>query len=206
MNDKQNKCKCQKWYPNPIFNNLCSECYSVSNPEEYKKWKELQDNNYGIISETKLKKFVLDNTVKFPGCQWSLLLNCVKDQQNLNSLITMLNYIKVQSKDFLGITADQASELYDVFKKYHGNKYEGNFGQNSDWRWQHFFAGMIFDKWNINKDKNGPVAYCYYGNFGKKPQVEISKEKWISPWMSLSEKNKELWLRSLPVGFSNCLK
>ena len=34
----------------------------------------------------------------------------------------------------------------------------------------------------------------------------ISKEKWISPWMSSSEKNKEFWLISLPVGFSDSLK
>ena len=65
---------------------------------------------------------------------------------------------------------------------------------------------MIFDKWNIDKDTNGSIAYCYYGNFGKKPQELISKEKWISPWMSSDKKYRKLWVDNLPENFSKLLK
>ena len=66
----------------------------------------------------------------------------------------MLNYIKHNNEGILGITAEQGAELYKRFKKYHSDKYDGCFGSGSDWKWQHLFAGMIFDKWNIKTDEN----------------------------------------------------
>ena len=205
MNDKKNeiKCICQKWYSNPEFDDLCSECFSTNFPQKYKEFQEKKGYNYGFISIEQLNRFISDNTVLFPGCQWSMLLRSIKDRDDFNSLITIINYIKRNSKDFLGITSKQSAELYSVFKNFHGHKYEGN---NNDWRWQHLFAGMIFDKWNIDKDTNGSIAYCYYGNFGKKPQELISKEKWISPWMSSDKKYRKLWVDNLPENFSKLLK
>ena len=40
---------------------------------------------------------------------------------------------------------------------------------------------MIFDTWNIRSDKHGPVAYCYYGNFGAKPRGILNKEDYDVP-------------------------
>jgi hypothetical protein len=79
-------------------------------------------------------------------------------------------------------------------------------GVGSDWRWQHLFAGMIFDSWNIRSDKHGPVAYCYYGNFGAKPRGRLNKEDYVSVWINKPKKMKELdkkvfWLKNLPDGF-----
>lgn len=208
MNDKKNeiKCKCKTWYPNPEFNNLCSECFSINYPEKWKEFQEKKGCNYCFISLEQLNRFVSDNTVLFPGCQWSMLLRSIKDRDDFNSLITIINYVKRNSNDFLGITSEQSVELYNVFKRFHGYKYEGSFGSNKDWKWQHLFAGMVFDKWNIKKEQNGSIAYCYYGNFGKKPRELISKEKWVSPWMSSNEKDRKFWLDNLPENFSNFLK
>jgi hypothetical protein len=201
-----NKCKCQEWYPNPRFNNLCSECYSVKYPEEWKKFQQEKWCESSFIPQEILDKFITDNKVIFPGCQWSMLLSCIKEQKDFGSLITMLNYIKRTSKNFLGITANQGAELYKIFKDVHSVKYKGCVGGGSDWRWQHLFAGMIFDKWNINTNTHGPIAICYYGNFGEKPRGIITRDNWISPWMSSSQKKKELWLKSLPEGFADSIK
>ena len=116
----------------------------------------------------------------------------------------MINYIKRHNKDFIGITAEQGAELYAQFKKYHADKFKNHgVGEGSDWRWQHLFAGMIFDTWNIKTDEHGPIAYCYYSNFGAKPRGRMIVGKWVSPWMSFSEKKREFWLKSLPEGFAD---
>ena len=137
-----------------------------------------------------------------------MLLATVKEQVDILPLLTMINYIKRHNKDFIGITAEQGAELYAQFKQYHGNKYKNQgVGVGSDWRWQHLFAGMIFDKWNISSDKHGPVELCYYGNFGAKPRVTLNKEDYVSVWINKPKNMKELqkkgiWLKSLPDGFT----
>lgn len=200
------KCACQKWYPNPNFNNLCSECYSEKHPEE---WIKLQEANWtpcSFIPKHKLDRFIVENRNQFPATQWKMLLSCVKEQLDILPLLTMINYIKKHNKNFIGITAEQSAELYAQFKQYHSDRYGGNFGAGSDWRWQHLFAGMVFDYWNITSDKNGPVAYCYYGRLGEKPRGTLNKEDYVSIWVHKPKNIKELqrkgfWLRSLPDGF-----
>lgn len=198
------KCKCQKWYPNPKFHNLCSRCYSVKYSEEWKKFKEENWCPADQVSQEKLKLFIANNKTIFPGCQWHMLLTSIKDEENFGMMITMINYIKRTNREFLGITAKQGADLYKHFKLFHSNKYNGkNTGEGSDWKWQHLFAGMIFDTWNINIDEHGPIAYCYYGNFGAKPRGQMRMGKWVSPWMSFSPKKRDFWLKSLPEGFAN---
>lgn len=200
------KCECQTWFPNPNFNNLCSGCYSVKYPDE---WVKLQDANWtpcSFIPKHKLDQFIVDNRNQFPATQWKMLLSCVKEKLDILPLLTMINYIKRHNKNFIGITAEQGAELYSQFKQSHSDRYEGNFGADSDWRWQHLFAGMVFDYWNITSDKNGPVAYCYYGRFGAKPRGMLNKEDLVSVWVNKPKNMKELkkkgfWLKSLPDGF-----
>ena len=144
------KCECQKWFPNPNFNNLCSQCYSEKHPE---KWIKHQEENWtpaSYIPKHKLDRFIVENRNQFPATQWKMLLATVKEQHDILPLLTMINYIRRHNKEFIGITAEQGAELYAQFKKYHGQKYKHQgVGVGSDWRWQHLFAGMIFDKWNI---------------------------------------------------------
>ena len=206
-NKSQVKCECEKWFSNPKFNNLCSECYNIKYPE---KWKQFLEKNWtpcSIIPKHVLDKFIDKNKSQFPKIQWNMILSFIKDENDIIPLINVINYIKKNNKDLIGITAEQGSELYSNFKKYHSDKYEGNSGANSDWKWQHLFAGMIFDNWNIKSDKNGPIAYCYYSNFGAKPTGRLIKENIVSTWICQSNNNKkkqkrDFWLRSLPKGFN----
>lgn len=203
------KCGCQKWFPNPNFNNLCSECYSVKYPDEWIKHQREQWTPASYIPKYVLDKFILDNRNQFPATQWKMLLSTVKEQHDILPLLTMINYIRRHNKYFIGITAEQGAELYAQFKKYHGDKYKNHgTGVGSDWRWQHLFAGMIFDTWNISSDKHGPCAYCYYGNFGKKPRGTLNKEDYVSVWIRKPTTMKELdkkafWLKNLPDAFRN---
>jgi len=204
------KCVCQKWYPNPKFNSKCSECYRKCNPEEWEKF--MRDNwcpaNY--IDDENLNIYIHFRKTNFRGSQWKMLLKCMND---IGTMCTILNTIKnsvypawcgrktVWENEFkYGITAKEGAELYARFREVHGDLY--GMEQGSDWRWQHLFAGMIFDKWNITSDENGPIAYCYYGNFGAKPRGKLSDiEK--SPWMSEDKRKKDFWLGSLPDDFTN---
>ena len=108
-----------------------------------------------------------------------------------------------------GITAEQGAELYGQWKKYHTHKFTHHgCGLGSDWRWQHLFAGMIFDTWNITSDNHGPVAYCYYGNFGARPRGLLLKSNFVSVWINNPRngrewEKKQFWLRSLPQGFKD---
>ena len=205
------KCGCQKWFPNPKFNNLCSECYSEKYPDEWLKHQEENWTHASYIPKHKLDRFILDNRNQFPATQWKMLLATVKEQNDILPLLTMINYIKRHNKDFIGITAEQGAELYAQFKKYHKDKFKNHgVGEGSDWRWQHLFAGMIFDIWNIRPDKHGPVAYCYYGNFGAKPRGTLNKEDYVSVWINKPINRKELekklfWMKSLPDGLKDTI-
>jgi len=192
---------CRKWYPNPKFNNLCSRCYSVKYPELWRIFREDNRCRADYIPKKTLENFISKNEVTFSGCRWQMLITSIKDDSDFGILITLLNDIKRINREFLGITAKQGAKLYEVFKKAHGDKYEGNMGGKSDWRWQHLFAGMIFDTWNIKTDTHGSVAYCYYGNFGDKPRGSMVGGKWVSPWMSFSQKKRDFWLNSIPRDF-----
>ena len=71
-----------------------------------------------------------------------------------------------------------------------------------------FIGSMIFDKWNIRANEHGPVAYCYYGNFGTKPRGTLNKEDYVSIWINKPKTRRELdkkvfWLKSLPDGFKD---
>ena len=66
-----------------------------------------------------------------------------------------------------------AADNYRKFKDTYGNKFGRDnigVGQGSNWRIQHLIAGLILDYWNITSNDHGPVAYCYYGELGKKPR------------------------------------
>ena len=70
------------------------------------------------------------------------------------------------------------------------------------------FSKMIFDKWNIRTNEHGPVAYCYYGDFGAKPRGTLNKEDYVSVWVHKPKNRRELdkkvfWLKSLPDGFKD---
>jgi hypothetical protein len=160
-----------------------------------------------FIEHQKLAEFVNNNKIKFIGCQWKLLLKSISEP---GQLIILLNYIKRNNRDFgLGITAKEGAELYAYFREVHGDKYgKRGAGGGSDWKWQHLFAGLIFDKWNITTDENGPIAYCYYGNFGAKPRGGVHLLQTSSSWMARNYadlKHREFWLRSIPDGFANLI-
>ena len=200
------KCKCQKWYPNSQFNNQCSECYREN---DYEGWKKHMRDNWcpaSFIEREKLDEFINNNKIQFMGCQWKMLLNSVND---IGQMIALLNYIKFHNKTGLGITAKEGAELYARFRKVHGDKYgTRGAGEGSDWKWQHLFAGLIFDTWNITTDENGSVAYCYYGNFGAKPRGATVDLQTSSSWIAYSYKDLQqrgFWVRSLPDEFGNLI-
>ena len=61
------KCGCQKWFPNPKFNNLCSECYSKKHPDEWIKHQRDQWTPASYIPKHVLDKFIIDNRNQFPA-------------------------------------------------------------------------------------------------------------------------------------------
>ena len=203
------KCRCRKWFPNPKFNNLCSECYSEKYPDEWDKFLHGQWTPASYIPKHALDRFINENRNHFPDPQWKMLLMSVKEKDDILPLLTLINYIKRHNKHFIGITAEQGAELYGQWKKYHTHKFTHHgCGLGSDWRWQHLFAGMIFDTWNITSDNHGPVAYCYYGNFGARPRGLLLKSNFVSVWINNPRngrewEKKQFWLRSLPQGFKD---
>ena len=201
------KCGCQKWFPNPEFNNLCSECYSKKHPDQWDKFLHEQWTPASYIPKHVLDKFINENKNEFTETQWKMLLMSLREQDDILPLLTMINYIKCHNKHFIGITAKQGAELYAQFKQYHSDRYERD---NSDWRWQHLFAGMIFDTWNITTDNHGSIAYCYYSNFGAKPRGILNKDNYVSVWINNPRSKRQwekrkFWLKSLPEGFKDII-
>ena len=206
------KCRCRKWFPNPKFNNLCSECYSEKYPDEWDKFLRDQWTPASYIPKHALDRFINENRNHFPDPQWKMLLMSVKEKDDILPLLTLINFIKLHNKHFIGITAEQGAELYDQWKKYHTHKFKHHgYGVGSDWRWQHLFGGMIFDTWNITSDNHGPVAYCYYGNFGARPRGLLLESNSVSVWINNPRnrrewEKKQFWLRSLPDGFKSVVE
>ena len=102
---------------------------------------------------------------------------------DVDSVLKLLKY-HLKHNEKWGISAKHAGLMYSEFRNSYGNKHGKslNIGAGSDWRVQHLFAGIIVDKWNIKPSIHGPVAYCYYGNFGDKPRGTIKK---LSPCVAI---------------------
>jgi len=194
------KCGCEKYFPSPLFKNKCSMCFQKEFPEEWKQ--HIRDTwcpAYSIPSY-KLEEFV--DTHKISSNKWlKLLVNIIKDENALlNVLPHMLFSLKKDMKDFYGFSAEDAGELYYIFRTRYKDKFgdEGS-GSNSDFKWQHLFGGLIFDTWNIKSDVNGPIAYCYYGNFGSKPRGSLDNIV-PSAWMKETRRTK-IWINNVPPTF-----
>ena len=197
------KCKCGKYFPSDLFHNRCSQCFQKDFPDKWKK--HLGDNwcpAHAIPIEI-LNEFIRMREIYNPQLM-KILKGVIKDEKTLKyCLPDILNDIKKTHSAF-GFTAKHAGELYQVFKDTHKDKFgtAGSIGRESDFKWQHLFAGLIFDTWNITPDINGPIAYCYYGNFGAKPRGRTIQLD-CSPWMKRSITNRSnttrnFWLDNMP--------
>ncbi len=195
----ENKCKCQKYYKCEKFDNMCSRCYSVENPEGWKEFLVSQWCPASFIPDVELANFIEENRIKSSAVK--MLSTALKmDYRNLDTFCSILNALKMTHKNKLGITADEAGELYQQYRQLNNITNKPQLGSNSDWRWQHIFAGLIFDRWNIRTDKNGPLALCYYGNFGAQPRgtIDMLYDSCYSCWITNDEKKKSFWVSNLP--------
>jgi hypothetical protein len=208
-----NKCSCGEYYSNPKFEYKCSKCFSKSNPKKWKEFLSTKKCLASCIPELELDNFIEKNRIK--GSVFKMLLKALEnDHKNLETFGSILNAVKVMYKKKLGITADEAGKLYKKYRELNNINGGPYIGKGSDWRWQHLFAGLIVDKWNIKAENNGTVTPCYYGNFGEKPRGDISMlhKNFISSWMindSIKEKklieSRRFWLNSLPCDLKKVL-
>ncbi|RZD41435.1 MAG: hypothetical protein CXT73_04965 [Methanobacteriota archaeon] len=206
------KCKCGKYFPNLLFHNRCSQCYKIDFPDE---WKEHLDETWCSaysIPQEQLEDFINKHSHQSAANMMKIFKTIVKDNRsikyclpdvlnNLKNNIQMRNH-HLHPESFFGLTAKQAGELYQVFRDTYKDQFgHGGLGQGSDYKWQHLFAGLIFDTWNINTDVNGPIAYCYYGQFGAKPRGNVRQIP-CSPWMKREISNmrgkRQFWLDNMP--------
>tara|TARA_B110000008_G_C16970268_1_gene563629 strand:- start:2944 stop:3609 length:666 start_codon:yes stop_codon:yes gene_type:complete len=169
-----------QYYPNPKWSS-CSRCFEERQPEKWLEFLATQWCPSNIIPPYALQSFLDEKciTQKTVIKMISLFLK----NFDIDNAVKLLKYHQ-KNNDKWGISAKQAGIMYSEFKTRHGNKHgnSGTSGAESDWKIQHLFAGFILDKWNIKPSIHGPVAYCYYGNFGDKPRGTIKK---LSPCVAL---------------------
>jgi hypothetical protein len=205
------KCKCGKFFPNRLFHNRCSQCFQKDFPDKSKKHMADHWCAASYIPIESLNEFIKMREI-YDLHLMKILKGIIKDERTLKlCLPDILNHIKErflntdQDAVIFGFTAKNAGELYQVFRNTHKDKFgHPGGGQGSDYKWQHLFAGLIFDTWNITPDINGPIAYCYYSNFGAKPRGITSQLK-CSPWMKRNITDspfsrRNTWLENMPYG------
>ena len=192
----------RKYYPNPEWSS-CSRCFQERHPD---KWLQFLQNNWcpaNSIPEYALNSFLEEKCITHKNVLKMMELFLLNS--DTLSAVRLLKYHQKHNEKW-GISAKDAGLMYSKFKKNYGDKYTsaGSIGAESDWRIQHLFAGFILDKWNIKAAIHGPVAYCYYSDFGAKPRGTIKK---LSPCAilqigSLSGSNKaqsvsfDMWIKS----------
>lgn len=173
----KNKCcsaKSVTYYRSDFFNNLCSSCYQKTVPESEfaKKINKLSENSWKFEkhSDEHLKNFT--NSRKFNNERHiiktlkTLIVDnniSTKDGLEIFHKIVKWSYMKL---NFKGLTAKQAGNIMD--------EYRNKFGCSSifkkiDPHLQHLLSGLVIDYWNIDQNEIGPVGYCYYADWGKKP-------------------------------------
>jgi hypothetical protein len=160
------------YYRNEFFNNLCSVCYSKTVPKsvfekKIKKnlsWKsEKYEDDYlkNFINERRLD----DNNHIIKSIKLLILNNLISNKNGLDALQKIIT-ISYSIGKFKGLTAKQAGNIM--------MDYRNKFGSSSIYEkinphLQHLLCGLVFDYWNINQNEMGPVGYCYYADWGKKP-------------------------------------
>ena len=168
-----NMCRCGQYYAAPIFKNRCSECFSIKYPEKWQKIIKDQWTPAHHIPRNILDAFVDEYAinVNIKLLEYTILQVGIAADRSLSVLFQFMNHFKAKGK--LGIRAKDAADIYRKFKETYGNRFGRDnigVGQGSNWRIQHLIAGLILDYWNITSNDHGPVAYCYYGELGKKPR------------------------------------
>ena len=162
-----------RYYPNDKWGS-CSRCFQERQPEKWLEFLATQWCPANIIPQYALQSFIDEKciTQKTVHKMMSLFLK----NFDIDNALKLLKY-HLKNNQKWGISAKQAGIMYSEFKNHHGNKHgnSGTIGVGSDYKIQHLFAGFILDKWNIKSNIHGPVAYCYYGNFGNKPRGTIKK-------------------------------
>ena len=162
-----------QYYPNPKWSS-CSRCFEERQPEKWLEFLTTQWCPANIIPPYALQSFLDEKCIT----QKTVLKMMALFLKNfdIDNAVKLVKYHQ-KNNDKWGISAKQAGIMYSEFKNHHGNKHgnSGTSGTNSDWKIQHLFAGFILDKWNIKSSIHGPIAYCYYSNFGDKPRGTIKK-------------------------------
>lgn len=162
-----------QYYPNPKWSS-CSRCFEERHPEKYLEFLATQWCPANIIPQYALQSFIDDKciTQKTVIKMISLFLK----NFDIDNVLKLLKY-HLKHNDKWGLSAKDAGIMYGEFRQLYGNRHGNSLtiGAGSDWRVQHLFAGLILDKWNIKPSIHGPVASCYYGDFGDKPRGTIKK-------------------------------
>ena len=173
----KNKCCSSKgvtYYRNNDFNNLCSSCYLKTVPESEfaKKINKLSENSWKFEkhNDEHLKNFTnsrkSDDNNHFIKTIKKLIINNIISQKTGLEILQKLIIINYNNYNFKGLTAKQAGNIMD--------EYRNKFGCSSifkkiDPHLQHLLSGLVIDYWNIDQNEIGPVGYCYYADWGKKP-------------------------------------
>lgn len=170
-----------QFYPNPKWSS-CSRCFEERQPEKYLEFLAGRWCPANGIPVDALHSFIEEK-----GITQKTVLKMIElflKNLEINNAIKILNY-HLRHNQKWGISAKDAGKMYSEFKKSYGNKHNNSAGAvhgQSDWRIQHLFAGFILDTWNIKASIHGPIAYCYYSDFGNKPRGTIKN---ISPCVAL---------------------
>jgi hypothetical protein len=158
-------------YKNPDFDNKCSLCFYKSNPTGYDD-KVLKGKIYNPTYTIEQLEVIV-NGRKMPkkcGLYIALCQLCEKEEDSINEFIQhVVNVVQCikNTTNYRGWTAEQAAELIGIY----ASKKCGNDLHKVDHAIQHIICSGVIDWWNLEQGKVGGVGYCYYSNFGKKPQL-----------------------------------
>ena len=173
----KNKCCSSKgvtYYRSDCFDNLCSSCYLKTVPEsEFAKkinklsensWKFEKHNSEHLKNFTNARK-LNDNHHVIKTIKTLITNNNIstKDGLEIFRKIINLSYMKL---DFKGLTAHQACNIMQEYRNIYGSS---SIFEKINPHLQHLLSGLVIDYWNIDQNMMGPVGYCYYADWGKKP-------------------------------------
>jgi hypothetical protein len=169
LNNNSKCTKCDKYYGHSLFENKCSGCFAINNPDIWNIVKN-EENEIVRINNLRYSKNYLDEFTKnrsLPNNNflWTSLKQMYKDGSitKENNIINWLNFLK-KNTIYQGISSKQAIELTNIYN----NSPKQYVHKDNKWKIQHSVCGLVIDWWNLNANLVGGIS-CYYIYAYRKP-------------------------------------